>query len=107
LRNSSWTCTPGSRTENGAAFEDHLSVRPDGTHAVHDPERIDYLRHHLLAAHRARTAGVDLRGYFVWSLMDNFECGYGYSKRFGIVHTDYETQRRTPKAAPSGTGNWP
>lgn len=84
-------------TENGAAFEDHLSTRPDGSHAVHDPERIDYLHRHFVAAHRALTAGVDLRGYFVWSLMDNFEWGYGYSKRFGIVHVDYDTQRRTLK----------
>jgi beta-glucosidase len=86
-------------TENGAAFDDQVSVRPDGTHVVHDPERLDYLRRHLVAAHRALGAGVDLRGYFVWSLMDNFEWGYGYSKRFGIVHVDYETQRRTPKGS--------
>ncbi|MDT0487644.1 GH1 family beta-glucosidase [Streptomyces doebereineriae] len=84
-------------TENGAAFEDHVSTGPDGGQAVHDPERIDYLHRHFVAAHRALTAGVDLRGYFVWSLMDNFEWGYGYSKRFGIVHVDYETQRRTLK----------
>lgn len=84
-------------TENGAAFDDHLSVSADGTRAVHDPRRIDYLHRHLTAAHRALAAGVDLRGYFVWSLMDNFEWGYGYSKRFGIVHIDYDTQRRTPK----------
>ncbi|MFE7271899.1 GH1 family beta-glucosidase [Streptomyces sp. NPDC057623] len=88
---------PLAITENGAAFDDHLSIRPDGTHAVHDPERVDYLHRHLTAAHRALAAGVDLRGYFVWSLMDNFEWGYGYSKRFGIVHVDYETQRRTLK----------
>ncbi|MGW2239173.1 GH1 family beta-glucosidase [Streptomyces sp. NPDC001759] len=84
-------------TENGAAFDDHLSVGADGTRAVHDPRRVDYLHRHLTAAHRALAAGVDLRGYFVWSLMDNFEWGYGYSKRFGIVHIDYDTQRRTPK----------
>lgn len=84
-------------TENGAAFDDRLSTRPDGTPAVHDPERVDYLRRHLTAAHRALASGVDLRGYFVWSLMDNFEWGYGYSKRFGIVHVDYKTQRRTLK----------
>jgi beta-glucosidase len=79
-------------TENGAAFDDAVT---DG--AVHDVERIDYLRRHITAAHRALTAGVDLRGYFVWSLLDNFEWGYGYSKRFGIVHVDYDTLERTPK----------
>jgi len=79
-------------TENGAAFED---VVTDG--AVHDPERVDYLRRHFTAAHRAIEQGVDLRGYLVWSLLDNFEWGYGYSKRFGIVHVDYDTQVRTVK----------
>ncbi|MFH5824069.1 GH1 family beta-glucosidase [Georgenia sp. AZ-5] len=80
-------------TENGAAYDD--VVGPDG--AVHDPERVDYLRRHLDAVGRALEDGVDVRGYFVWSLLDNFEWAYGYSKRFGIVHVDYETQRRTPK----------
>jgi beta-glucosidase len=64
---------------------------------VHDPDRIDYLRRHITAAHRALEAGVDLRGYFVWSLMDNFEWGYGYTKRFGIVRVDYDTLERLPK----------
>ncbi|WP_433509708.1 GH1 family beta-glucosidase [Nonomuraea sp. CA-143628] len=84
-------------TENGAAFPDELTVEADGTRAVHDALRTDYLRRHFVAAHRALQGGVDLRGYFVWSLMDNFEWGYGYSKRFGIVHVDYATLRRTPK----------
>ena len=79
-------------TENGAAFPDTVS---EGR--VHDPERVDYLLRHLSAALRAREAGVDLRGYVVWSLLDNFEWGYGYSKRFGVVHVDYETQARTLK----------
>ncbi|WP_207454567.1 GH1 family beta-glucosidase [Desertivibrio insolitus] len=79
-------------TENGAAFDD---VVEDGR--VHDPERLDYLRRHFTAAHRAKQRGVDLRGYFVWSLLDNFEWGYGYTKRFGIVHVDYDTQVRTVK----------
>jgi beta-glucosidase len=79
-------------TENGAAFDD---VVEDGR--VHDTERIDYLRRHFTAAHRAMQQGVDLRGYQVWSLLDNFEWAYGYSKRFGIVHVDYETLVRTPK----------
>ncbi len=79
-------------TENGAAFDDVLE---DGR--VHDEERIDYLRRHFTAAHRAMEQGVDLRGYQVWSLLDNFEWAYGYSKRFGIVHVDYDTLVRTPK----------
>ena len=58
-----------------------------------------YLRDHLRAALDARRNGVDLRGYFAWSLLDNFEWAYGYSKRFGLVHVDYATQQRTPKAS--------
>ncbi|MER3487065.1 MAG: beta-glucosidase, partial [Chloroflexota bacterium] len=80
-------------TENGAAYRD--AIAPDGR--VHDPERIAYLREHFLAAHRARSEGVDLRGYYVWSFMDNFEWSFGYSKRFGSVYVDYATQRRIPK----------
>ncbi len=80
-------------TENGAAYDDY--VNPDGT--IEDTERIDYLRGHLRAAHRALTAGADLRGYFAWTLMDNFEWQHGYSKRFGLVFVDYGTQRRIPK----------
>jgi beta-glucosidase len=88
-------------TENGAAFDDTVTAAGEGADAagaaVHDADRIDYLRRHITAAHRALSAGVDLRGYFVWSLMDNFEWGYGYSKRFGIVRVDYETLERLPK----------
>ncbi len=62
-----------------------------------DADRIDYLRRHLTAVHRALAQGVDLRGYQVWSFLDNFEWGYGYSKRFGIVRVDYETLERLPK----------
>ncbi|WP_105034504.1 GH1 family beta-glucosidase [Cryobacterium aureum] len=83
-------------TENGAAFVDEVVQTPDGIR-VHDALRVDYLRRHFAAAHRAMARGVDLRGYQVWSLMDNFEWGYGYSKRFGIVHVDYDTLVRTPK----------
>jgi beta-glucosidase len=83
-------------TENGAAFDDVVTDEADGP-AVHDVERVDYLRRHFTAAHRAMGRGVDLRGYQVWSLMDNFEWGYGYSKRFGIVRVDYETQERILK----------
>ncbi len=80
-------------TENGAAYQDQVGL--DGE--VADPERIAYLHGHLLAAHQALAAGVDLRGYFVWSLLDNFEWALGYAQRFGLVHVDYETQARTPK----------
>jgi beta-glucosidase len=80
-------------TENGAAFDD--VVAPDGT--VPDPDRVAYLREHLLACRAAIDDGVPLRGYFAWSLLDNFEWAYGYAKRFGLVHVDYATQRRTPK----------
>jgi beta-glucosidase len=80
-------------TENGAAYPDVVSA--DGR--VHDPDRIDYVHRHLVAAHEALTAGADLRGYFLWSLLDNFEWAYGYAKRFGIIHVDYDTCVRTPK----------
>jgi beta-glucosidase len=80
-------------TENGAAFDDR--VQADG--AVRDPERIAYLRDHLAVVHESIEAGIDLRGYFVWSLLDNFEWAFGYTKRFGIVHVDYATQRRVLK----------
>ncbi|HEY0260859.1 MAG TPA: GH1 family beta-glucosidase [Lacisediminihabitans sp.] len=81
-------------TENGAAYTDVVS---DNGSSVHDYDRIDFLRRHFTAAHRALESGVNLIGFFVWSLMDNFEWAYGYSKRFGIVRVDYETLERTPK----------
>lgn len=84
-------------TENGAAFDDQVTDAGTPDAAVHDDDRVDYLRRHLTAAHRALQQGVDLRGYFVWSLLDNFEWGYGYSKRFGIVRVDYDTLERTRK----------
>ncbi|MGI5129479.1 GH1 family beta-glucosidase [Pseudonocardia sp. CA-107938] len=80
-------------TENGAAFAD--VPEPDGS--VHDPERVAYLRDHLAAVHEAISRGAPVTGYYVWSLLDNFEWAYGYSKRFGIVAVDYATQQRTPK----------
>ena len=80
-------------TENGAAFPDQVDV--DGQ--IADPSRISYLHTHLLAAHEALSQGVDLRGYFVWSLLDNFEWALGYDKRFGLIHVDYQTQQRTAK----------
>ncbi|MDI3404355.1 GH1 family beta-glucosidase [Streptomyces cavernicola] len=85
-------------TENGAAYEDVVDA--DGH--VHDPDRIRYLHAHLSAVHEAIRAGADVRGYFLWSLLDNFEWAYGYSKRFGAVHVDYGTQRRTVKSS----GRW-
>ena len=81
-------------TENGAALYDPPHA-VDG--AVHDPLRLWYFREHLKAAHDAIRGGADLRGYFAWSLLDNYEWSLGYSKRFGIVHVNYETQERTPK----------
>jgi beta-glucosidase len=80
-------------TENGAAYDDVPG--PDGT--VADPDRVRFLAEHLRACRTAVDEGVPLRGFFAWSLMDNFEWAYGYSKRFGLVHVDYATQRRTPK----------
>lgn len=82
-------------TENGAAFYDP----PHTAGLVEDTLRTAYLRDHLRVVHDVIQKGVDLRGYFVWSLLDNFEWSLGYSKRFGIVHVDYATQRRTPKAS--------
>jgi len=82
-------------TENGASFPDQPA--PDGT--VPDPERVDYLARHVDAVAAARDAGVDVRGYFVWSLLDNFEWAAGYSQRFGLVHVDYASRRRTPKSS--------
>jgi beta-glucosidase len=81
-------------TENGAAFYDP-PVAQDG--AINDPLRVAYLRSHLKAAHAAIEQGVDLRGYFAWSLLDNLEWSLGYSKRFGLIHVDFESQARTLK----------
>ncbi|MEW2381011.1 GH1 family beta-glucosidase [Micromonospora sp. NPDC047707] len=84
-------------TENGAAYPDKTGSDPAGE--IVDTDRIAYLDGHLRAAHEAIARGVDLRGYLVWSLLDNFEWAEGYRKRFGIVHVDYLTQRRTLKAS--------
>ena len=81
-------------TENGAAFDD---VLVDGR--VDDQDRVAFLRDHLAALGSMIERGLDVRGYFAWSLMDNFEWAEGYAKRFGIVHVDFETQVRTPKAS--------
>jgi beta-glucosidase len=82
-------------TENGCAAEDY--VNPDG--AVDDVERVSYLQRHLAACSRAINDGANLAGYYVWSLLDNFEWGWGYQKRFGIVFVDFGTQRRIPKSS--------
>jgi beta-glucosidase len=81
-------------TENGCAYDDEVT---DGR--VDDPDRIAYLDAHLRAVAAAVEEGVDVRGYYTWSLLDNFEWAEGYTKRFGLVHVDYPTQRRTPKAS--------
>ncbi|QFZ76465.1 beta-glucosidase [Streptomyces fagopyri] len=75
-------------TENGCSYE-----------GIDDQERITFLDGHVRALHRASEQGVDVRGYFVWSLLDNFEWAEGYARRFGLVHVDYDTQKRTPKAS--------
>lgn len=85
-------------TENGAAFADELTT----SGAVHDAARRDYLEQHFKAAERAIQAGAPLRGYFVWSLLDNFEWSLGYSQRFGLIYVDYVTQRRILK----DSGRW-
>ncbi|MEU0671853.1 GH1 family beta-glucosidase [Streptomyces sp. NPDC006172] len=82
-------------TENGAAYDD----KPDADGRVHDPERVAYLHGHLRAVRRAIAEGADVRGYFLWSLLDNFEWAYGYQKRFGAVYVDYATLARTPKSS--------
>ncbi|REE97557.1 GH1 family beta-glucosidase [Thermomonospora umbrina] len=82
-------------TENGCAYDDRPG--PDGV--VDDPERVAFLESHLDAVRTAIADGVDVRGYFVWSFMDNFEWAEGYHPRFGLVHVDYETQRRTPRSS--------
>ena len=79
-------------TENGMASDD----RPEAGR-VQDPQRLAYLNRHVAAIDEAMRRGVDVRGYFAWSLLDNFEWSYGYEKRFGLVHVDYATQQRTPK----------
>jgi len=85
-------------TENGAAFPDDW----DGGDTVSDPQRVSYLRSYITACAEAIEQGAPLRGYFAWSLMDNYEWAEGYSKRFGIVYVDYPTQRRIIKES----GRW-
>ncbi|MFG3698354.1 GH1 family beta-glucosidase [Micromonospora sp. NPDC047620] len=82
-------------TESGCAYDDV----PDADGRVHDPERIAYLDGHLRAVRAAMDEGVDVTGYFVWSLLDNWEWAEGFTKRFGLVHVDFDTQARTPKSS--------
>jgi beta-glucosidase len=82
-------------TENGCNTEDV----PDASGVVNDPKRITFLTRYITAMLKAITEGADVRGYMVWSLLDNFEWGSGYSNRFGIIHIDFETLKRTPKAS--------
>lgn len=85
-------------TENGASYKDE--VAPDGS--VHDTQRLNFLKGHFVSAHKAIEEGVPLKGYFVWSLLDNFEWALGYDKRFGITYVDFETQERILK----DSGKW-
>ncbi|NTW04445.1 MAG: beta-glucosidase, partial [Oscillochloris sp.] len=90
-----YTDLPLYIAENGAAFDDVINA--DGT--INDVARVEYLRAHIAAARRALDLGIDLRGYFVWTLMDNFEWAQGITKRFGLIYTDYATQRRIWKTS--------
>jgi beta-glucosidase len=85
-------------TENGASYRDEI----DASGAVHDPQRVSFLQRYIAQVGRAIEEGADVRGYYLWSLMDNFEWAMGYSQRFGIVYTDYETQERIVKQS----GRW-
>jgi beta-glucosidase len=86
--------TPIYITENGMASDDALINGEVG-----DDVRLAYLNDHIKAVARAADEGVPMRGYFAWSLLDNFEWSFGYEKRFGLVHVDYDTMTRTPKAS--------
>ena len=85
-------------TENGAAFKDNW----DGSNELKDPLRVEYLQSHISQVLRAKNEGIDVRGYFVWTLMDNFEWAEGYRPRFGLVYLDFETQKRVIK----DSGKW-
>jgi beta-glucosidase len=85
-------------TENGSAYPDFVTA--DGT--VEDDERLDYLQQHVAVCQELVTEGFPLKGYFAWSLLDNFEWAWGYSRRFGIVYVDYATQARIVKKS----GRW-
>jgi len=96
--NNDYHLPPIYITENGAAFKDEVNA--DGK--IHDLRRLDYLKNHFIQTRLAMQDGVDVRGYMVWSLLDNFEWGHGFTKRFGLIRVDYETQQRTVK----DSGEW-
>ncbi|MEI7847877.1 MAG: GH1 family beta-glucosidase [Chloroflexota bacterium] len=96
--NQDYNLPPIYITENGSAFND--TITEDGK--IHDARRLDYLRQHFNQVRLAMQDGVDIRGYFVWSLLDNFEWAHGFGKRFGMIHVDFETQKRTIK----DSGQW-
>ncbi len=96
--NREYSLPPIYITENGAAYPDIVSA--DGR--IHDEARLDYLRKHFTQVRMAIQDGVDIRGYFVWSFMDNFEWGYGTTKRFGIISVDYDDLQRSIK----DSGEW-
>ena len=96
--NNDYNLPPIYITENGAAFPDVVSS--DGK--IHDERRLDYLRQHFTQVRLAMQDGVDVRGFFVWSLLDNFEWGHGYARRFGLIHVDFDKQKRTIK----DSGEW-
>ncbi|MCO4841965.1 MAG: beta-glucosidase [Yoonia sp.] len=81
-------------TENGMAWDDHIE-----NGAVYDPERINFASDHILATKRAIADGANVQGFFYWSLLDNYEWAFGYEKRFGMIHVDFDTLQRTPKAS--------
>ena len=85
-------------TENGCAYDDG----PDSSGVINDQRRLDYYRNHLASLGNAITQGAPVKGYFAWSLMDNFEWALGYEKRFGIVYVDFKTQQRIIK----NSGKW-
>ncbi len=95
---ANYTLPPCYITENGACFNDDVDTNME----VNDQRRIDYLHDHIAAVNEACTQGIPVKGYFAWSLMDNFEWAEGYTMRFGLVHVNYETQKRTIKAS----GKW-
>jgi len=90
--NDQYQLPPIYLTENGAAMPDRFL-----NGEINDLDRVEYFQKHLTAVHEALQEGVDIQAYFAWSLMDNFEWSHGYSKRFGLVYVDYETQQRTIK----------
>jgi beta-glucosidase len=95
-----YTALPLYVTENGCALPEPPALAAEARR-LDDPRRVAYLRDHLRAVRDALAAGVDVRGYFAWSLLDNLEWGHGFAKRFGVLHVDHATQRRTPKASAS------